>query len=45
MFGEIVNIIGMPKEKIRVYKQGKIRVIYIDDCNCESVFESVSIGH
>lgn len=44
LFGEIVNIIGIPKEQVRIYQQGKIQVIYRDDCNCESVFESVSIG-
>lgn len=44
LFGEIVNIIGIPKEQIREYHKDKIRVIYRDDCNCESVFESVTIG-
>lgn len=44
LFGEIVNIIGIPKERVRVYKQSNIRIIYRDDCNCESVFDSVSLG-
>lgn len=44
LFGEIVNIIGFPKGRIRIYQKDKIRVIYRDDCDCESVFQSIDIG-
>lgn len=44
LFGEIANIIGIPRSRVKFYRQNSISVIYRDDCNCESVFESVSLG-
>lgn len=44
LFGEIANIIGFPKGRVRIYQKDKIRVIYRNDCNCESVFRSIDIG-
>lgn len=44
LFGEIANIIGFPKGRVRIYQKDKIRVIYRDDCNCQSVFWSIDIG-
>ncbi|MDE7446308.1 MAG: hypothetical protein K2N15_11510 [Lachnospiraceae bacterium] len=44
LFGEIANIIALPKGRVKTYQQDKIRVIYKDNCNCESIFSSIEIG-
>lgn len=44
LFGEIANIIAFPKGRVKIYQQDKIRVIYRDNLNCESVFNCVEIG-